>query len=113
MIASPRAQILANAEDKDPAIVWADVDIQGATMGDEFFWEYLYSGIQDHKERHLKFRRPETYGVLTERHPPLVKQYPEGGVANTPEVIEEVYRKHKEARQKGIRGEKIPYHWRW
>jgi len=113
MIVSPRAEILANAEDKDPAIVCADVNLKDATMGDELFWEYLYSGIQDHKERHLKFRRPEAYSVLTEKHPPLADQYPEGGVASTPEAIEEVYRKHKEARQKGIRGEKVPYHWRW
>lgn len=113
MIASPRGEILANAEDKDPAIVWADVDIEGETMGDEFFWEYLYSGIQNHKERHLKFRRPETYRVLTEKHPPLADQYPKGGVANTPEDIERVYRIHKEQRQKGIRGEKVDYHWRW
>jgi len=40
-------------------------------------------------------------------------QYPPGGVANTPESIAEVYRKHKEARQKILRGEKVPYHWRW
>jgi len=113
MIASPRADILANAEDGDPAIVWADVDIKEASMGDELFWEYLYSGIQDHKERHLKFRRPETYRVLTEKRPPLANQYPEGGVANTPEAIEEAYRKHKDARLKSARGEPVPYHWRW
>lgn len=113
MIASPRAEILANAENKDPAIIWADVDIRGVTMADEFFREYLYSGIQDHKERHLKFRRPETYRVLAEKNPPLARQYPEGGVANTPEAIEKVYRLHKESRQKGARGEKVKYHWRW
>jgi hypothetical protein len=113
MITSPHAEILANAEDKDPAIVWADVDVKGETMADELFWEYLYSGIQDHKERHLKFRRPETYSVLAEKHPPLANQYPEGGVANTPDAIDEVYRKHKEARQKSARGERVPYHWRW
>jgi len=113
MISSPLADILANAEDKDPVIVHADVDLKEATVADELFWEYLYSGIQDHKERHLKFRRPETYRVLTEKNPPLADQYPEGGVANTPETIEEVYRKHKEARQKGMRGEKVPYNWRW
>ncbi|MFC1715710.1 carbon-nitrogen hydrolase family protein [Candidatus Poribacteria bacterium] len=113
MISSPLAEILANAEDKDPAIVHADVDLKAATMGDEFFWEHLYSGIQDHKERHLKFRRPETYHVLAEKSPPLADQYPDGGVANTSKTIEEVYRKHKEARLKGMRGEKVPYHWGW
>ena len=113
MIASPHAEILADAEKTDPAVVWADVDVRGVTVADEFFWEYIYSGIQDHKERHLKFRRPEAYRVLTESHPPLADQYPEGGVAKTPEAIQEVYRKLKDARQKGLRGESVPYHWRW
>ena len=113
MIASPRAEILANAEENDPAIVWADVDLKKATLADDYFWEYLYSGIQDHKERHLKFRRPDTYKVLTEKNPPLADSYPEGGVANTPEKINNVYHTMKEMHIKGIRGEKIPYHWRW
>jgi len=113
MISSPRAEILADAGKGDPAVVWADVDLRDVTVADENFWEYIYSGIQDHKERHLKFRRPETYGVLSEASPPLADQYPEGGVANTPEAVEKVYRKLKEARQKGLRGESVPYHWRW
>ena len=113
MIASPRGEILADAGDGDPAIVWADVDLKNATLADEYFWEYLFSGIRDHKERHLKFRRPETYKVLTERNPPLASQYPEGGVANTPEKIMEVYRIFKEMHLRSLRGEKVPYHWRW
>jgi predicted amidohydrolase len=113
MIASPRAEILANAEEGDPAIVWADVNLRTSSMADEFYWEYLFSGIQDHKERHLKFRRPETYRVLTERHPPLASQYREGGVASSPETIQQVYRTYKEMQQKRISGEPVPYHWRW
>jgi hypothetical protein len=96
-----------------PAIVWADVDLKKATLADDYFWEYLYSGIQDHKERHLKFRRPDTYKVLTQKNPPLADSYPEGGVANTPEKINSVYNTMKTMHLKGIRGEKIPYHWRW
>ena len=113
MIASPRAEILADGGDSDPGILWADVDIRGGSTGDELYWETIYSGIQDHKERHLKFRHPEAYEVLTQARPPLADQYPEGGVANTPEAIEDVYQKHKAARQKGLRGEPVPYHWVW
>ena len=113
IIASPRAEILADAGDQETAVVWADVDLEGATRADERFWEYLYSGIQDHKERHLKLRRPDTYGVLTEARPPLADQYPEGGVADTPEAIAEVYRIHREMQQKIARGEQVPYHWNW
>ena len=104
---------LADAKTEDPAIAWSDVSVKGATLGDPFFYETLYSGVQDHKERHLKFRRPDAYRVLTEKQPPLASQYPEGGVANTPEAIAEVYRKHKEAQVKSLKGEPVPYHWRW
>lgn len=65
------------------------------TRGDEAYWEYLYSG------------------VLGNPHPPLADQYPEGGLAETPEAIAEVYRKRKEAHLKSLRGEPVPYHWRW
>ena len=112
-IASPKAEILADAGDDDPNIVWADVDVVNATMADAYFWEYLYSGIQDHKERHLKFRRPETYAVLTQRQPPLSQQYQPDGVANTPEEVTRVYRTLKEMRQHWQKNEPVPYHWRW
>jgi hypothetical protein len=33
--------------------VWTEVDLHRATLADEQYWEYLYSRLQDHKERHL------------------------------------------------------------
>ncbi len=112
MIVSPKAKILACAQKEDPAVVWADVDLVNATKPpDDYFWEELYSGIKDHKERRLKFRRPDAYGVLVEKHPPLANQYPKGGVANTPEAIERVYRKYKKLMQDKASGKKLPYHW--
>jgi predicted amidohydrolase len=112
MISSPRAEILAHGGDLDPAIVFADVDLQGASMGDKYFFEYLYSGIQDHRERHLKFRRPETYQALTSPQPPLADQFPKGGVADSDEAIQKVYETVKKIRRKApdVRGK---YHWRW
>ena len=82
-------------------------------MADEFFWEYLYSGIQDRKARHLKLHRPGTYRVLTEQHPPLASQSREDGLADTPGAIEEVYRKYREAQRKLVRGGQVRFHWRW
>jgi len=113
MITSPRAEVLVNAEEREDAVVWADVDLDTATEADALFWETLYSGVQNHKERHLKFRRPDAYGVLTTPRPPLADQYAEDGVADTPEAIAEVYRIHKEMQQKMARGEQVPYHWNW
>ncbi len=113
MIVTPRAEIVANAQAEDPCVATADVDVRGATRADPCFYETLYSGIQDHKERHLKFRRPDAYRVLTEHQPPLAAQYPAGNVANTADAIAEVYRQHKEAQQMMLRGEPVRYHWRW
>jgi predicted amidohydrolase len=112
-IVSPRAEILADGGDRDPAVIWADTDVQGATLAQPYFYETLYSGIRDHKERHLKFRHPESYGVITRQRPPLHGHYPAGGVADTPEKIEKVYTTMKEMIRRHQRGEPVPYHWRW
>jgi hypothetical protein len=82
-------------------------------MADESSWEYLYSGIQDRKARHLKLHRPGTYRVLSEQHPPLASQYPKGGLADTPGAIEELYRKYREAQRKLVWGGQVRFHWRW
>ena len=111
MISTPKAEIVANGKEQDPAVVWADVDIVNGSMGDEYFMETLYSGIQDHKERHLKFRRPETYKVLTSSSPPIADHYPKGGVANTDKAIAKVYETVKKIRTR--HPDYRNYHWRW
>lgn len=113
LICSPGADILADGQRTDPRVVWAHIDPANATKADQYHWEVLYSGIQDHKERHLKFRRPETYKVLTEKNPPLTNQYPSGGVADTQEAVQEVYRTQKAMYKRARQGKSIPYHWRW
>jgi predicted amidohydrolase len=111
MISSPKAEILANAESKDPTIIHADVDLKNATVSPEYFYESLYSGIRDHKERHMKFRRPDAYKVLTQQKPPLASQYPTDNVANTPERISQVYQTVKNIRQG--HPDFQHYHWNW
>ena len=112
MIVSPKAKVLADAKQKDPTIVWANVDIENATKpADNSFWEHLYSGIKDHKERHLKFRRHDAYGALVQERPPLANQYPGGGVADTPQAIDHVYRIHKKMMENRANGKPVPYHW--
>jgi predicted amidohydrolase len=114
MIVSPKAEIIADAKQNSPEIVWADVEIDAATKPpDDHFWEHLYSGIKDHKERVLKFRRPDAYGPLVAREPALLRQYPDGGVANTPEEIERVYQIHKAMMIARIAGQPVPYHWNY
>ncbi len=111
MIASPRGKILANAEDRQHIVVSADVDLNESTKAGEYFWETLFSGVQDHKERHMKYRMPSTYGVLTDPQPPLAEQYATEGRVNTPEAEWETYEVWKEMHRKELRGEPIPYGW--
>ncbi len=91
MIAAPNAKILADCGDQDEAVAVAEADLATATLSPENFWEYIYSGIRDHRERHLKLRQAEAYRVL----------------------IREAYEKQKAEYLRGLRGEKQVYEWRW
>ncbi|MDP7254968.1 MAG: carbon-nitrogen hydrolase family protein [Planctomycetota bacterium] len=113
MIAAPNGAVLANAEDQKRGFVCADVDISAATLAPEAFYEYLYSGIRDHKERHLKFRRPQSYEPLVSQSAPLTDEYPTGGLADGEQDIRRVYEIHKTEIKKRLRGEKADYDWRW
>lgn len=113
VIAAPNGDLLASTGTGPRALTYADVDVKGATLANECFYEYLYSGIRDHKERHLKLRRPEAYAPISSAHPPLLESYPEGGLANTPEAIQRVYEIQRQQVQKRLRGEKDDYDWRW
>jgi len=113
VIVAPNGDVLASTGDQPRQLVYADADITSATLADELYFEYLYSGIQDHRERHLKLRRPEAYSPITNEEPELLKQYPEGGLANTPDEIRRVYETCREEVRKGLKGEQGKYHWRW
>lgn len=112
-ICAPNATILADAGDSGDAVVTADVDIASASLAPENYWEYLYSGIRDHRERHLKLRRPNAYRVLSHPDPPALRAYPPGGLPDTPEAIRAVYEKQKAEYRRGLRGEKPRYQWQW
>lgn len=112
-IAAPNSTILVDAGERDQAVVGAEVNLADATLAPEGYWEWLYSGIRDHRERHLKLRRPDAYRVLTSANPPALQAYPAGGLANTPEAIRAIYQQQKEEYRRGLRGEQQRFHWRW
>ncbi len=112
-IVSPTARILADAGERDEAVVTADADIANASLAPENFWEYLYSGIRDHRERHLRLRRQDAYGVLLNAGPPALNAYPNRGIANAPEAIRDIYEKQKQDYLRGLRGESQHYTWSW
>jgi len=113
IITAPNAQVLALAGDEPEAVLTADADVATATLSPENFWEYVYSGLRDHRERHLKLRQAAAYRVLSDPNPPALRAYPDGGLANTPERIREVYEKQKADYQRSLRGEKSQYEWKW
>lgn len=112
-ICAPNSVVLADCGDAPDNVVTADADIAGGSLAPENFWEYLYSGIRDHRERHLKLRRPDAYGLIVDRTPPALSVYPAGGVANTPDAIRQVYEKQKEEYLRELRGEEPRYTWDW
>ncbi|MBN1457914.1 MAG: carbon-nitrogen hydrolase family protein, partial [Armatimonadetes bacterium] len=94
-ICAPDSTILADCGDGD-GIAVVEADIQGGSLAPENYWEYLYSGIRDHRERHLKLRRPDAYSVLRDVTPPALAAYSVGGLRTSKEAVSEVYEKQKE-----------------
>jgi hypothetical protein len=45
--------------------------------------------------------------------PPALDDYPVGGLANTPETMQQAYRKQKEDYLRIRRGEPSRYSWQW
>lgn len=111
-ICAPDATILADCGEGD-GMALAAADIEGGSLAPPNYWEYLYSGIRDHRERHLKLRRPEAYSVLLEAKPPALAAYSEGGLRTSKEAVSEVYEKQKEDYRRGLRGEHQLYTWDW
>jgi predicted amidohydrolase len=112
-IVSPNATVLADAGEGRDVVVTAEANVETASLAPENYWEYLYSGIRDHRERHLRLRRPEAYSVLVEKDPPALEAYPRRRVANDPAAVREIYEKQKEDYRRGLRGEKQYYVWKW
>jgi predicted amidohydrolase len=112
-ITAPNATILADAGEQATAVVTADVDLETATLSPDNFWEYIYSGVQCHRERHLRLRQAGAYDVLSDPNPPALQNLPEGGLNDTPEKVWAAYEKQKEEYRRGLRGERGRYGWRW
>lgn len=111
-IVAPNAKVLADCGEQDEAAVTAEADLATATLSPENYWEAIYTGLRDHRERHLKLRQAGAYQVLSAPDPPAVRQFAPG-IANTPEAIREVYEKQKADYLRGLRGEKQLYTWKW
>lgn len=113
MIVDAKANVLANAGTEAMTVVHADVDLAAANLAPENYYEYIYSGIRDHRKRHLKLRRSDAYGPVCLPDPPLAQRYPAAGLADTPEEIQRVYALHKAERRALLQGRPGRYTWQW
>jgi predicted amidohydrolase len=112
-IVAPNATVLADAGGKDEVVVTAEAALATATLAPEDYWEYIYTGIRDHRERHLKLRQAGAYRVLANPNPPALAALPPGGLNNTSETIRKAYELQKAEFERLSRGERQRYHWRW
>lgn len=112
-ICAPDATVLGDCGEEGDGFVSVDADIAAGSLAPKNHWEYLYSGIRDHRERHLKLRRPDAYKLIADPAPPALKAYPPGGLRTSKDGIREAYEKQKEDYRRGLRGERQYYTWSW
>jgi predicted amidohydrolase len=112
-VVAPNAAILADCGPQGDNVACGEAKLDTATLSPANYWEYVYTGVRDHRERHLKLRQAEAYRILSDPNPPALTAYPEDNLANTPERIRAVYEQQKEEYQRGLRGEGSRYSWKW
>lgn len=110
-IASPVETMLARSTGKDPEVISAVLDASLLSFGDERYYDALYSGIREHRLRELRYRRPETYGVLVEREPPVYSSARVPRLPSLPGDVTSIYERHRAAHLAAARGLAEPYHW--
>jgi predicted amidohydrolase len=109
-IASPVATILARSKGKDPEVLPAELSAPLLAFGDERYYDALYSGIRAHRLRELRYRRPDTYGMLVEHEPPVLRTAAVPAAPSSDEVAR-IYEHHRSARIAAARGLEQAYHW--
>ena len=111
MITSPMETIVARSTGKDPEIILGELDGSLVDYGDERYYDALYSGIRSHRWRELRHRRPETYGALVDRTPPVFADAGAPALAEAKEQVAAIYARHRASHLAAVRGAAEPYHW--
>lgn len=110
-IASPVHTMLARSTGRDPEVICAVLDAPLIDFGDERYYDALYSGIRQHRLRELRCRRPDTYGILVEREPPVFASAAAPSLPSSDTDVARIYECHRAARLAAARGLEEPYHW--
>jgi predicted amidohydrolase len=110
-IASPMETILARSTGKNPEEISAVLSAPLIAFGDERYYDALYSGIREHRLRELRYRRPDTYGILVEREPPVFSAAAVPAAPSSADEVARIYEHHRAARLAAGRGLEQAYHW--
>jgi len=67
-------KVVAEAVGKADTVIMAEIDFSKERVTSSKWWTTI-NGTANQKAIHFLSRRPETYGLLTELHPPVLKQF--------------------------------------
>ncbi len=110
-IASPVQTMLARSTGKDPEVIAAMLEAPLIAFGDERYYDALYTGIREHRLRELRYRRPDTYGILVEREPPVFTTAAVPAAPSSDDEVARIYEHHRAARLAAARGLEQACHW--
>jgi predicted amidohydrolase len=65
--------VVAEAPGKENTVIMAEIDFSKERLNESQWWRSI-NGTDNIKAMHLKSRRPETYRMLTEPSPPVLKK---------------------------------------
>jgi predicted amidohydrolase len=111
MIASPIERILARGSNGGEELVAADLDAALGDFGDHRYYDALFSGVDSHRARMQRERRPETYALLTEPEAPALCDPGLPELARSDADVERIYRIFRDLHRAGAQGRPGPYHW--
>ena len=75
-IISPEGNVVAEAFGKTDVVVTAELDLAKEVRESSIWWNTI-NGTDLIRARNSLQRRPETYGILLQKRPPLMERYPD------------------------------------
>lgn len=110
-IVDPTGAMLAKAGEEEGLVI-AEIEPDYMLYQEKHF-NTFYSGVGSVKIRSALERHPQLYALLSDPHPPLLKQHKEMQLSDTPEKIRDIFVKWKEdaGNKLNNRPNKLDYYW--
>ena len=67
-------KVVAEAVGKADTVIMAEIDFSKEPINNSSWWRNI-NGTDNQKAIHFLSRRPDTYKLLTELHPPMLERY--------------------------------------